>query len=133
MDFSTGSVGLGVAITAFASLIQDYLIAHGEIDEADAGRMIALMGDADLDEGDIYECLIEAYKHDIRNCWLWIGAENGTPVVPRQAIESASKPYITGGPIGADRDPLITHTFKGLQVVAPLRPGSRFRRRSTSS
>jgi pyruvate dehydrogenase E1 component len=25
VDFSTGSVGLGVAITAFASLVQDYL------------------------------------------------------------------------------------------------------------
>jgi len=71
VDFSTGSVGLGVAITAFASLVQDYLIAHGGMAEADAGRMIALMGDAELDEGNIYECLIEAYKHDIRNCW-WI-------------------------------------------------------------
>ena len=71
VDFSTGSVGLGVAITAFASLVQDYLIAHGELAEADAGRMIALMGDAELDEGNIYECLIEGYKHDIRNCW-WI-------------------------------------------------------------
>jgi pyruvate dehydrogenase E1 component len=71
VDFSTGSVGLGVAITAFASLVQDYLIAHGQMGEADAGRMIALMGDAELDEGNIYECLIEGYKHDIRNCW-WI-------------------------------------------------------------
>lgn len=71
VDFSTGSVGLGVAITAFASLVQDYLIAHGQHAPADAGRMIALMGDAELDEGNIYECLIEAYKHDIRNCW-WI-------------------------------------------------------------
>ncbi|PNQ03691.1 transketolase [Sphingobium sp. SA916] len=71
VDFSTGSVGLGVAITAFASLVQDYLIAHGQLAEADAGRMIALMGDAELDEGNIYECLIEAYKHQIRNCW-WI-------------------------------------------------------------
>lgn len=71
VDFSTGSVGLGVAITAFASLVQDYLVAHGEIPEAEAGRMIALMGDAELDEGNIYECLIEGYKHDIRNCW-WI-------------------------------------------------------------
>ncbi|KRB86367.1 transketolase [Sphingomonas sp. Root710] len=71
VDFSTGSVGLGVAITAFASLVQDYLIAHGELAEADAGRMIALMGDAELDEGNIYEALIEGYKHDIRNCW-WI-------------------------------------------------------------
>ncbi|MFZ4690221.1 MAG: transketolase [Polymorphobacter sp.] len=71
VDFSTGSVGLGVAVTAFASLVQDYLIAHGGLAAADAGRMIALMGDAELDEGNIYECLIEGYKHDIRNCW-WI-------------------------------------------------------------
>ncbi len=71
VDFSTGSVGLGVAITAFSSLVQDYLLAHGQLAEEDVGRMIALMGDAELDEGNIYECLIEAYKHDIRNCW-WI-------------------------------------------------------------
>src|SRR6478735_1143111 len=71
VDFSTGSVGLGVAITAFASLIQDYLTAHGMMPEADRGRFVALIGDAELDEGNIYECLIEAYKHDIRNCW-WI-------------------------------------------------------------
>ncbi|VWX50081.1 transketolase [Novosphingobium sp. 9U] len=71
VDFSTGSVGLGVAVTAFSSLVQDYLVAHGRLDEADTGRMIALMGDAELDEGNIYECLIEGYKHDLRNCW-WI-------------------------------------------------------------
>jgi pyruvate dehydrogenase E1 component len=71
VDFSTGSVGLGVAVTAFSSLVQDYLIAHGALAEADAGRMIALMGDAELDEGNIYECLIEGYKHDLRNCW-WV-------------------------------------------------------------
>lgn len=71
VDFSTGSVGLGVAITAFASLVQDYLVAHGELAAENTGRMIALMGDAELDEGNIYECLIEGYKHDVRNCW-WI-------------------------------------------------------------
>jgi pyruvate dehydrogenase E1 component len=83
VDFSTGSVGLGVAITAFASLVQDYLIAHGQLTEADAGRMIALMGDAELDEGNIYECLIEGYKHDIRNCW-WIVDYN------RQSLDSTT-------------------------------------------
>src|SRR5688572_26332550 len=71
VDFSTGSVGLGVAITAFASLVQDYLVAHDLMKHEECGRMVALMGDAELDEGNIYECLIEAYKHDIRNCW-WI-------------------------------------------------------------
>ena len=71
VDFSTGSVGLGVAVTAFASLFQDYLVAHGRLNPAETGRMIALMGDAELDEGNIYEALIEGYKHDIRRLW-WI-------------------------------------------------------------
>jgi pyruvate dehydrogenase E1 component len=71
VDFSTGSVGLGVAITAFSSLVQDLLIARGELAPDEAGRMIALLGDAELDEGNIYECLIEGYKHNLRNCW-WI-------------------------------------------------------------
>ncbi len=71
VDFSTGSVGLGVAVTAFASLVQDYLMAHRRMAEADAGRMIALMGDAELDEGNIYEAVLEGAKHGLRNCW-WI-------------------------------------------------------------
>ncbi len=71
VDFSTGSVGLGVAVTVFASLVQDYLIAHGAMASDRAGRMVALLGDAELDEGNIYEALIEAYKHDVRRCW-WI-------------------------------------------------------------
>ena len=75
VDFSTGSVGLGVAVTLFASLVQDYLVAHGGLAPADTGRMIALMGDAELDEGNIYEALIEGYKHDVRNCW-WIADYN---------------------------------------------------------
>ena len=83
VDFSTGSVGLGVAITAFASLVQDYLTAHGLMDEADRGRFVALIGDAELDEGNIYEALIEAHKHDIRNCW-WIVDYN------RQSLDATS-------------------------------------------
>ena len=83
VDFSTGSVGLGVAITAFASLVQDYLTAHGMMDEADRGRFVALIGDAELDVGNIYEALIEAYKHDIRNCW-WIVDYN------RQSLDATS-------------------------------------------
>jgi pyruvate dehydrogenase E1 component len=72
-----------VAITAFSSLVQDYLVAHGSIDEGNAGRMISLMGDAELDEGNIYECLIEGYKHDIRNCW-WVVDYN------RQSLDSTT-------------------------------------------
>ncbi len=71
VDFSTGSVGLGVAMTAFAALVQDYLLAREELPVARRGRMIALLGDAELDEGNIYECLLEGAKHDLRDCW-WI-------------------------------------------------------------
>ncbi|MBV9826329.1 MAG: transketolase [Alphaproteobacteria bacterium] len=72
VDFSTGSVGLGVGITLFASLVQDYLRAHRLISsETPPGRMIALVGDAELDEGNIYEALLEGWKHDVRNLW-WV-------------------------------------------------------------
>ncbi len=71
VDFSTGSVGLGVAITSFASLIQDYIAAKSWGQDQALGRMVALVGDAELDEGNIYECLQEGWKNDLRNCW-WI-------------------------------------------------------------
>jgi len=83
IDFSTGSVGLGVAITAFSSLIQDYLTCHGMMEEADRGRFVALVGDAELDEGNIYEALIEGTKHDVRNLW-WILDYN------RQSLDATS-------------------------------------------
>ncbi len=71
VDFSTGSVGLGVAITAFAALVQDYLSAKPWAARRPTGRMVALVGDAELDEGNVYECLQECWKHDLRNTW-WI-------------------------------------------------------------
>jgi pyruvate dehydrogenase E1 component len=84
VDFSTGSVGLGVAMTAFASLTQDYLAARGSVKPERMGRMISLLGDAELDEGNIYEALIEACKHDIRNTW-WIVDYN------RQSLDATTK------------------------------------------
>jgi len=75
VDFSTGSVGLGVAQTLFSSLVQDYVRAHGWGQEngkdRPEGRMVALVGDAELDEGNIFEALLEGWKQGLRNCW-WI-------------------------------------------------------------
>src|SRR5437868_3683865 len=71
VDFSTGSVGLGVAVTLFASLMQDYVRAHGWGLQQPEGRMIALVGDAELDEGNIFEAILEGWKQGLRNCW-WI-------------------------------------------------------------
>jgi pyruvate dehydrogenase E1 component len=71
VDFSTGSVGLGVAQTLFSSLVQDYVRAHGWGTDRAEGRMVALVGDAELDEGNIFEALLEGWKQGLRNCW-WI-------------------------------------------------------------
>src|SRR5689334_1879432 len=71
VDFSTGSVGLGVAQTLFSSLVQDYVRAHGWGTKRREGRMIALVGDAELDEGNIFEAMLEGWKQGLRNCW-WV-------------------------------------------------------------
>jgi pyruvate dehydrogenase E1 component len=82
VDFSTGSVGLGVALTTFGSLVQDYVRLHG-IGRPDIapGRHVAVVGDAELDEGNIYEALLEGWKHDVRNVW-WVVDYN------RQSLDS---------------------------------------------
>ena len=82
VDFSTGSVGLGGAMTVFASIAQDYVRLHrlGGA-ERPPGRMIAMFGDAELDEGNVYEALLESWKHDVRNVW-WVVDYN------RQSLDS---------------------------------------------
>ncbi len=89
VDFSTGSVGLGVAMTSFASLVQDYVHLKGLMGERPPGRMVALVGDAELDEGNIYECLLEGWKHDVRNVW-WIIDYN------RQSLDSVVSDRLFG-------------------------------------
>jgi pyruvate dehydrogenase E1 component len=71
VDFSTGSVGLGVAQTLFSSLVQDYVRAKGWAEDRPEGRMVALIGDAEMDEGNIFEALLEGWKHGLRNTW-WV-------------------------------------------------------------
>jgi pyruvate dehydrogenase E1 component len=70
VDFSTGSVGLGVAQTLFSSLTQDYVRSHFPTDRPE-GRMVALVGDAEMDEGNIFESMLEGWKQGLRNCW-WV-------------------------------------------------------------
>ena len=71
VDFSTGSVGLGVAQTLFC-LAGAGLRARPWLGHATAeGRMVALVGDAEMDEGNIFEALLEGWKQGVRNSW-WV-------------------------------------------------------------
>src|SRR3990167_10821759 len=68
VDFSTGSVGLGVAMTLFSSLVQDYVRLKNLGDGSrPTGRMVALVGEAELDEGNGFEGPVEGWKDDVRN------------------------------------------------------------------
>tara|TARA_Y100000588_G_scaffold165350_1_gene179373 strand:- start:3126 stop:5492 length:2367 start_codon:yes stop_codon:yes gene_type:complete len=73
VDISTGSVGLGVGLTLFSSMVRDYVQFHKLAKPGDKpGRMIAIMGDAELDEGNVFEALLEGWKHDVRDLWWMI-------------------------------------------------------------
>ncbi len=98
IDFSTGSVGLGVALTSFAALMQDYVVAHGLLEAgAPRGRHVAIAGDAELDEGNIYEALLEGWKHDVRDVW-WVVDYN------RQSLDSVMPDRLFGRFEGLFRD-----------------------------
>ncbi len=70
VDFSTGSVGLGGAMTIFSSFTQDFL-RENLLLNTKTNKMISIFGDAELDEGNVYEALLEGAKHNLKNCW-WI-------------------------------------------------------------
>jgi len=57
VDFSTGSVGLGAVAPNFAALARRWAHDHFGLDGRN--RFIALLGDAELDEGNVWEALGE--------------------------------------------------------------------------
>lgn len=100
VDFSTGSVGLGAAMSLFASLAQDYARLHGlAASDQPPGRMVAVVGDAELDEGNIYEALLEGWKHDVRNVW-WVidyNRQSLDRVVPERLFAKIEQFFATVG------------------------------------
>ena len=71
VDFSTGSVGIGSIAPNFAALSDDYARSHGYLGEAPVGRYISLLGDAELDEGSVWECIAEPAMAGLSNV-LWV-------------------------------------------------------------
>jgi pyruvate dehydrogenase E1 component len=100
VDFSTGSVGLGAAMTLFASLAQDHVRLRG-LAPADLpeGRMVAIVGDAELDEGNVFEALLEGWKYDVRNLW-WVidyNRQSLDRVVPEKLFAKIEQFFATVG------------------------------------
>jgi pyruvate dehydrogenase E1 component len=120
VDFSTGSVGLGVAMTSFTALMADYVRLHNLAeDPLPPGRNIAIAGDAELDEGNIYEALLEGWKHDVRNVW-WIVDYN------RQSLDSVVPDRLFGRIEGLFRDMgwnVVTLKYGAKLQDAFARPG----------
>ena len=55
--------------------------------------MVALVGDAEIDEGNIFEALLEGWKHGLRNTW-WVIDYNRQSLDARGArrpVASASR------------------------------------------
>ncbi|MBI3327636.1 MAG: pyruvate dehydrogenase, partial [Nitrospinae bacterium] len=69
VTITTGSVGLGAGATIFGALAQQYVEHHFQ--RSPHGRYIALVGDAEIDEGNVPEALGEARVYDLDNLW-WI-------------------------------------------------------------
>ena len=69
VDFSTGSVGLGAVAPAFAALTHHYAQMH--FGEVTSNRFIAIIGDAELDEGNVWEAVFDEWMAELSNT-IWI-------------------------------------------------------------
>ncbi len=68
-DFSTGSVGIGATATIWSALSHRYVAGHFDVPQG--GRQVALLGDAELDEGAIWEALVDPVVPQLGEL-LWI-------------------------------------------------------------
>jgi pyruvate dehydrogenase E1 component len=69
VDFSTGSVGIGATSTIWSAMAHRYVSDH--FDAPRGGRHIALVGDAELDEGAIWEAIVDPMVSRLEEV-LWI-------------------------------------------------------------
>ncbi|HMJ03548.1 MAG TPA: pyruvate dehydrogenase [Conexibacter sp.] len=68
-DFSTGSVGIGATAPIWSALAHRYVAGHFDVPQG--GRQVALLGDAELDEGAIWEALVDPVVPQLGEV-LWV-------------------------------------------------------------
>ncbi len=69
VDLSTGSMGLGAVQATFGALASRYIVDH--VGGRSRGRVVVMVGDAELDEGNVGEALAEEAVGRLANV-LWI-------------------------------------------------------------
>ncbi len=93
VDFSTGSVGLGAAAPLFAAVARRYVDAH--FGPRPASRFVALLGDAELDEGNVWEAIADPATQGLGNV-MWIvdfNRQSLDRVVPGIRIQQWSQQF----------------------------------------
>ena len=68
-DYSTGSVGIGATAPVWGAIAHRYVSAHFDVEPG--GRQISLLGDAELDEGAIWECVADPQVQRLGEV-LWV-------------------------------------------------------------
>ncbi len=69
-DFSTGSVGLGAVAPLFSAAARRYIDDHFEL--RPSARFIAIAGDAELDEGNVWEAIADPSLQGLGNVMLTV-------------------------------------------------------------
>jgi pyruvate dehydrogenase E1 component len=69
VDFSTGSVGLGAAAPLFAGVVRRYVDEH--FGTRPHSRFISILGDAELDEGNVWEAIADPATAGLGNV-MWV-------------------------------------------------------------
>ncbi|MDX6535160.1 MAG: pyruvate dehydrogenase component, partial [Gaiellales bacterium] len=93
VDYSTGSVGLGAAAPLFGALAQRYVRDHLQPDEG-GGRFFSILGDAELDEGNIWEAILDPATRGLGEA-VWIvdfnrqSLDRVVPVLRSSGLEQA--------------------------------------------
>jgi pyruvate dehydrogenase E1 component len=90
-DFSTGSVGIGATAPIWSAVAHRYVAGHFDVPRG--GRQVALVGDAELDEGAIWEAVVDPVVPNLGEV-LWIVDVN------RQSLDRIV-PTIAAGRIAA--------------------------------
>jgi pyruvate dehydrogenase E1 component len=70
VDYSTGSVGIGATAPVWGAIARRYLDTH-RFEAPPMGRQIALLGDAELDEGAVWEAIADPWVARLGEV-LWV-------------------------------------------------------------